>query len=61
MFSAKSPYLQVSTKVTMVDILPSTKAALSFRIPDHKSGKVSDFTPIVKRDAYAAYNCKKCI
>ncbi|GAY37135.1 hypothetical protein CUMW_026730 [Citrus unshiu] len=33
-------YSNVSTKVTMVDILPSTKAALSFRIPDHKSGKL---------------------
>ncbi|KAK3221418.1 hypothetical protein Dsin_008443 [Dipteronia sinensis] len=30
----------VSTKVTLIDILPSTKAALSFRIPDHKSGKL---------------------
>lgn len=38
----RSNYLQVSTKVTVSDILPSTKAALSFRIPDHKSGKVSE-------------------
>ncbi|KAK0570913.1 hypothetical protein LWI29_008350 [Acer saccharum] len=33
-------YSNVSTKVTLIDILPSTKAALSFRIPDHKSGKL---------------------
>jgi len=32
--------LQVSTKVTVNDILHGTKAALSFNIPDHKSGKV---------------------
>ncbi|CAK7337597.1 unnamed protein product [Dovyalis caffra] len=30
----------VSTKVTVNDILPSTKAAFSFKIPDHKSGKL---------------------
>lgn len=33
--------LQVSTKVTVNDIFSSTKATLSFNIPDHKSGKVS--------------------
>jgi hypothetical protein len=32
----------VSTKVTVNDIFPSTKAAFSFKIPDHKSGKVSE-------------------
>jgi voltage-dependent anion channel protein 2 len=30
----------VSTKVTVNDILPSTKVSCSFRIPDHKSGKL---------------------
>ncbi|KAM7252670.1 hypothetical protein ACFE04_008179 [Oxalis oulophora] len=30
----------VSTKVTLNDIMPSTKVAFSFRIPDHKSGKL---------------------
>ncbi|XP_057495834.1 mitochondrial outer membrane protein porin 4 [Actinidia eriantha] len=33
-------YSNVSTKVTVNDILASTKAALSFNIPDHKSGKL---------------------
>ncbi|GAV59591.1 Porin_3 domain-containing protein [Cephalotus follicularis] len=33
-------YSNVSTKVTVNDILPSTKAACSFKIPDHKSGKL---------------------
>ncbi|KAJ6923501.1 mitochondrial outer membrane protein porin 4 [Populus alba x Populus x berolinensis] len=33
-------YSNVSTKVTVNDILPSTKAAFSFKIPDHKSGKL---------------------
>ncbi|KAG6739746.1 hypothetical protein POTOM_057361 [Populus tomentosa] len=33
-------YSIVSTKVTVNDIFPSTKAALSFKIPDHKSGKL---------------------
>lgn len=33
---------QVSTKVTVTDILPTTKATFSFRIPDHKSGKVRE-------------------
>ncbi|KAF5461763.1 hypothetical protein F2P56_017837 [Juglans regia] len=33
-------YSNVSTKVTVSDILPSTKAAISFKIPDHKSGKL---------------------
>lgn len=33
-------YSNVSTKVTVNDILPSTKAVFSFRIPDHKSGKL---------------------
>ncbi|XP_031257297.1 mitochondrial outer membrane protein porin 4 [Pistacia vera] len=33
-------YSNVSTKVTLIDILPSTKAAFSFKIPDHKSGKL---------------------
>lgn len=37
----KLSFSQVSTKVTVSDILPSTKAAFSFKIPDHKSGKVS--------------------
>ncbi|CAJ1941874.1 unnamed protein product [Sphenostylis stenocarpa] len=32
-------YSNVSTKVTVNDILHGTKAALSFNIPDHKSGK----------------------
>lgn len=34
-------FLQVITKVTVSDVLPSTKAAFSFKIPDNKSGKVS--------------------
>ncbi|KAG5225800.1 mitochondrial outer membrane protein [Salix suchowensis] len=33
-------YSIVSTKVTVNDIFPSTKAAISFKIPDHKSGKL---------------------
>ncbi|XP_022987370.1 mitochondrial outer membrane protein porin 4 [Cucurbita maxima] len=33
-------YSNVSTKVTVTDILPTTKATFSFRIPDHKSGKL---------------------
>ncbi|BAT76724.1 hypothetical protein LR48_Vigan627s005900 [Vigna angularis] len=33
-------YSNVSTKVTVNDILHGTKAALSFNIPDHKSGKL---------------------
>lgn len=33
-------YSNVSTKVTVTDILPTTKATLSFRVPDHKSGKL---------------------
>ncbi|KAK7329803.1 hypothetical protein VNO77_23983 [Canavalia gladiata] len=33
-------YSNVSTKVTVNDIFHSTKAALSFNIPDHKSGKL---------------------
>ncbi|KAG5559649.1 hypothetical protein RHGRI_009246 [Rhododendron griersonianum] len=34
-------YSKVSTKVTVNEIFSSTKAALSFDVPDHKSGKVS--------------------
>nr|ALY05855.1 voltage-dependent anion channel protein 2 [Fraxinus mandshurica] len=33
-------YSNVTTKVTLTDLLPSTKAAVSFSIPDHKSGKL---------------------
>ncbi|XAR51179.1 hypothetical protein NMG60_11005735 [Bertholletia excelsa] len=33
-------YSNVSTKVTMNNILQSTKVAFSFNIPDHKSGKL---------------------
>uniref|UniRef100_A0A5B7BM84 Voltage-dependent anion-selective channel protein n=1 Tax=Davidia involucrata TaxID=16924 RepID=A0A5B7BM84_DAVIN len=33
-------YSNVSTKVTVNDLLPCTKAAFSFNIPDHKSGKL---------------------
>ncbi|XP_022730528.1 mitochondrial outer membrane protein porin 4-like isoform X2 [Durio zibethinus] len=33
-------YSNVSTKVTVNDVWPCSKAALSFRIPDHKSGKL---------------------
>ncbi|KAM7472797.1 hypothetical protein LguiA_010980 [Lonicera macranthoides] len=33
-------YSNVSTKVTINEMLPSTKAAFSFNIPDHKSGKL---------------------
>ncbi|KAB2604844.1 mitochondrial outer membrane protein porin 4 [Pyrus ussuriensis x Pyrus communis] len=33
-------YSNVATKVTLSDVLPCTKVALSFRIPDHKSGKL---------------------
>ncbi|GFY80687.1 voltage dependent anion channel 4 [Actinidia rufa] len=39
-FSVPSSSGMVSTKVTVNDILASTKAALSFNIPDHKSGKL---------------------
>ena len=41
---------QVSTKVTVNDILPSTKAAFSFKIPDHKSGKVSAFSIVQQKN-----------
>ncbi|GMN52086.1 hypothetical protein TIFTF001_021232 [Ficus carica] len=34
-------YSNVTSKVTVSNLLPSTKAALSFKIPDNKSGKVS--------------------
>ncbi|XP_050375261.1 mitochondrial outer membrane protein porin 4 [Argentina anserina] len=33
-------YSNVSTKITQTDILPKTKVACSFKIPDHKSGKL---------------------
>lgn len=33
-------YSNVSTKVTINDLLPCSKAAFSFKIPDHKSGKL---------------------
>ncbi|KAJ8767499.1 hypothetical protein K2173_017543 [Erythroxylum novogranatense] len=33
-------YSNVSTKVTVNNIFPSTKAAISFKVPDHKSGKL---------------------
>lgn len=33
-------YSNVITKVTVSDVLPSTKAAFSFKIPDNKSGKL---------------------
>lgn len=33
-------YSNVTTKVTVSNLLPSTKAALSFKIPDNKSGKL---------------------
>ncbi|KAJ7955770.1 Outer mitochondrial membrane protein porin [Quillaja saponaria] len=33
-------YSNVSTKVTLNDILPSSMVAFSFKIPDHKSGKL---------------------
>ncbi|XVF70028.1 hypothetical protein PTKIN_Ptkin11bG0128400 [Pterospermum kingtungense] len=33
-------YSNVSTKVTVTDVWPCSKVALSFRIPDHKSGKL---------------------
>ncbi|XP_052182597.1 mitochondrial outer membrane protein porin 4 [Diospyros lotus] len=33
-------YSIISTKVTLNNALPSTKAAISFDIPDHKSGKL---------------------
>ncbi|KAA3470687.1 mitochondrial outer membrane protein porin 4 [Gossypium australe] len=33
-------YSNVSTKVTVNDVWPCSKAALSFRIPDHMSGKL---------------------
>ncbi|CAI9761081.1 unnamed protein product [Fraxinus pennsylvanica] len=33
-------YSNVITKVTITDLLPSTKAAVSFSIPDQKSGKL---------------------
>ncbi|KAJ7979474.1 Outer mitochondrial membrane protein porin [Quillaja saponaria] len=33
-------YSNVTTKVTLNDILPSAKVAVSFKIPDHKSGKL---------------------
>ncbi|KAI3803031.1 hypothetical protein L1987_31179 [Smallanthus sonchifolius] len=33
-------YSNVSTKVTVHEVMPSTKAVLSFDVPDHKSGKL---------------------
>lgn len=33
-------YSNVTSKVTVSNLLPSTKAALSFKIPDNKSGKL---------------------
>ncbi|WCJ42351.1 Mitochondrial outer membrane porin [Euphorbia peplus] len=33
-------YSNLSAKVTVDDVLPSTKAVFSFKIPDHKSGKM---------------------
>lgn len=33
-------YSNISTKVTLNDVISSTKAAFSFNIPDHKSGKL---------------------
>ncbi|XP_010539443.1 PREDICTED: mitochondrial outer membrane protein porin 4-like [Tarenaya hassleriana] len=33
-------YSNVSTKVTVNNLLPTAKASISFRIPDHKSGKL---------------------
>lgn len=33
-------FMQVSTKVTVKNLMPSAKAVISFKIPDHKSGKV---------------------
>ncbi|KAK6944222.1 Eukaryotic porin/Tom40 [Dillenia turbinata] len=33
-------YSNVSTKVTLNDVFPGTKVACSFKIPDHKSGKL---------------------
>ncbi|KAK9274478.1 hypothetical protein L1049_022081 [Liquidambar formosana] len=33
-------YSNVSTKVTVNDILPGTRTVFSFKIPDHKSGKL---------------------
>lgn len=41
-------FMQVSTKVTVKNLMPSAKAVISFRIPDHKSGKVSAYTPYEK-------------
>lgn len=35
-------HLQVSSKVTY-DVVPGTKAAISFNVPDHKSGKVHTY------------------
>ncbi|XP_042059422.1 mitochondrial outer membrane protein porin 4-like [Salvia splendens] len=35
-------YSSVSTKVTY-DVVPGTRAAVSFNVPDHKSGKVLRF------------------
>ncbi|KAL8226289.1 hypothetical protein R6Q59_000163 [Mikania micrantha] len=34
-------YSNVSTKVTVHEVMPSTKAILSFDVPDHKSGKIN--------------------
>ena len=33
-------YSNVSTKVTVHDVMPCTKAVLSFNVPGHKSGKL---------------------
>ncbi|PQQ01686.1 mitochondrial outer membrane protein porin 4 [Prunus yedoensis var. nudiflora] len=40
LYKSGNTTVDVSTKVTVSDILPSTKAVFSFRIPDHKSGKL---------------------
>ena len=42
-FLLESSYLQVSTTVTVDEALTGLKTSFSFKVPDHKSGKVSMF------------------
>lgn len=40
----ESPLLQVSTTVTVDEVLTGLKTSFSFRVPDQKSGKVGWYT-----------------
>ena len=39
----ESSWLQVSTTVTVDEALTGLKTSFAFKVPDHKSGKVSIF------------------